>query len=599
MLRAVRVVVCFVVPLTALTLAAGSVVRRHNWLQDRLQRVVAAELARTTGREVRVGSLEGDLRHGVVLRDVAVGEEGGLAQGEVLWVEELQVKYDLNAILHREQPPARAVSEVVIRRPRVTIVRRVDGTINLQELVKPSKKRVPPEERFAGKVRIEDADITYIDETLTSPDGKPLRQHVVEADVELDLGRPDWLAFTTTMVSADESFGELRASGAVDQKTHFVSADATISEVPLRRWYEFYGPRPEAEVLGGVADVAGSVYVLPPSGEGKPETGYDLSAAIRGGKFRVPQVRSGPIELSGDVRVTPAGLVLAGGRVRVAGVNADVNGTVSCWEDPTIDATVEAQGVTMAAVKALLPAGVEFPPAGVPLEIEGAASVRAQVAGSLARGSVKGEVKLPGRVVVEVEGVGRLVGDGLQADVKLLDWSGPQVEADVRVARLVVPSVALGEESEDGEPAPTLQLEPLRNVRAKVLWANGKAVAAGKLQVGSASIDQVRISDLSGDYVFADDVLRLTHLRASVLGGTIEGDGVVALANGEQPLLVYCRGRIADVRIDNDQKLPFKLGVPLSCIAERHCGGQVQYCLGRGRVSCRQAEAHDRQAAGG
>ncbi|MDD5557147.1 MAG: AsmA family protein [bacterium] len=144
---------------------------------DRLLETARAAIERSLGRRVAFSSLAPSFWPGVgvTASDVAVYEADG--ETPLLTTESLAVRVRLLPLLWRSV----RVSTVALRRPRASLVRREDGTWNIEDLFKPERPPTPPDAPPApparrpsftvsvGSVRVRDGVLTASDPAWGRP----------------------------------------------------------------------------------------------------------------------------------------------------------------------------------------------------------------------------------------------------------------------------------------------------------------------------------------------------------------------------------------------------------------------------------------------
>lgn len=141
---------------------------------------LASVLERASGRSVGLESLSICLGGGVDLVNLKIGAPGGLADP---WLEASKVH--LNLSLSKLLFGKLDATDLDIDRPRLRVLRRADGTLELADLVRPSRSASPsaePEGREPSNLqfRLHDAEVQLVDEptnsrvTLQNVDGEGL-----------------------------------------------------------------------------------------------------------------------------------------------------------------------------------------------------------------------------------------------------------------------------------------------------------------------------------------------------------------------------------------------------------------------------------------
>jgi autotransporter translocation and assembly factor TamB len=135
--RALRVLVIVSVLLVGL-LVVGALLTQTAWFRERLRRFAVRQAATALEGRLEIGSIEGDLVHGVTLRDVAVVQD----DVRVVSVGRVDVAYGVGSLLS----DGRTVRQITIDRPVIDAVRTPNGW-NVASLLKPRPPADPNKPR--------------------------------------------------------------------------------------------------------------------------------------------------------------------------------------------------------------------------------------------------------------------------------------------------------------------------------------------------------------------------------------------------------------------------------------------------------------------
>ena len=153
------------IPVTLLIIAGAIyVVHQISRVTGYANVIIADELSRRFNKEVRIGSASVDKLGTAVLEDIRVANGRTFAHGTLVSVRKVVIHYDWRAMLFGGKAAA-SVSRVDVTAPSVLLVRRVNGSFNITELLKrPPGPAKPP---FKGKVAISDGRARFLDYAVT------------------------------------------------------------------------------------------------------------------------------------------------------------------------------------------------------------------------------------------------------------------------------------------------------------------------------------------------------------------------------------------------------------------------------------------------
>lgn len=192
MTRFRRLVLLLVTALPVLALLTWSLVylrQQVNQLAGRAHVLIADELQRRFEKQVSVGSTR--ISPGViVLEDIRVAKGKTFADGTILSIPRLFIHYSWRDAVFGGKG-ASAIRDVVVMRPRVLLVRRPDGSFNINDLLKPPPG--PRRQPFAGLIKINHGEVEFRDYAVTP--GRP-RGPIFARDVNGVLSAADHPVYT-------------------------------------------------------------------------------------------------------------------------------------------------------------------------------------------------------------------------------------------------------------------------------------------------------------------------------------------------------------------------------------------------------------------
>ncbi len=157
-----------VVVLVLSALPAGP---QHAFIRATIKRV----LVDRTEREVEIGRVHRSLWRGIVVDGLRIAEPGGFAQGTVIGVDRLSLRWSLLGLLLHLRDPMPAIAAVEVDGPLVKARRDATGRWELIELFKPEVEKPEKPFTFGGRVVIANGLVELIDQ---SAPGGPFSQTI-------------------------------------------------------------------------------------------------------------------------------------------------------------------------------------------------------------------------------------------------------------------------------------------------------------------------------------------------------------------------------------------------------------------------------------
>ncbi|MFO7945398.1 MAG: hypothetical protein R6V19_01090, partial [Armatimonadota bacterium] len=542
-----RILLAILVPVVGIVAVAYLyIANNETWLHSRVQEVIARQAADTLTRQVRVGPVSGDLINSITVHGVAIGREGGLAEGAVVSADEITVRYSLLDIFTRKRAPAAAVDEVIVTGLLADVVRDPAGQVNLQKLIPPAKKIVPPEQRFSGKVRVSDSSVLYTDHSGIAGDDV-LKLALTNVEGLLDMSRPDYLQGEFAADAGKEKFQHVEAKFGMQQGGPGLVLRGRVSAVNLA-WARRFWPQPAVGIRRGTASVDVSVY-RPPSEDA--QTGFTVRGTVQSATASVPALRHLPVTVSGRFTATPQGVTTPGLDARMAGLRADIRGSLTNFQAPILDVDVRASTPAPLEVMRVLPGEVAQ---RIPrMEFDGPVTVEGTITGDPAHAEVDMQIQAPDNVSVWAHEDIPIHAQGVDLAVHLLDTSDPALLTDVSATSVSSETVPLAKMADIQWPD-AVTVSPLENVSAEVRWANAEPGVRTDLSIASVNAGDMSVDDISASALLLGDVAQLKNIRLNALGGELTADAVID-TNADNPT-GYIEGTIADMQVAGLSALP-------------------------------------------
>ncbi len=480
MVGRIATVIIFVLVTALLLVVAGRelLTPEDRW-RDWLQVLVAQQMADTFQREVSLGGIEIGGMTRVVARDVTLRGDGPDEPDTLVQAERVEIDYDLESIIRGEVAPAAGIDRVKVSGAWVSAERDEAGVVNLLALLPPADEPAPAEDSFQGVIEFEDSAVHYQDFGVTSVRGEPLEVELAGLSGTVDMRRLGW---TEIEVSAWERMGRLDYLDAMvemNPATGLVWVEVDIAGANAPWWYAFFADVPGVVVDGGVADLHGTL-ALVPADETPGGIMVTADVALHQGSVSLAVLGGASVSAEGEFTTSLNGVEIKRLDGWLGQTRLKIEGGVTEFTDPCLELAFEASVPDAAELTRLLGDGAPLP-AG--LDLTAPLTVIGELVGPPTTANLTATVSLPGEVAYVADGVSADAAD-LTAQVCLLDLSEPNMRGSVDLARLAVGQVApsvFG--AEDGALPGPLGMTPLEDLRAEVFWADGSPVAHTNLRV--------------------------------------------------------------------------------------------------------------------
>ncbi len=509
---------------------------QSRWARAQLRAVIAEQLAQRSGREVQVGTVEGNLLTGVVINGLAIAAGDHLADGVVLAAERIRVDYDLFAII-RGRPPLACIPRVEIDRAYADVARDEQGIINLTQIFPPPEppRVIPPEERFRGQVVITNSVIDLRDEAAPTRDDRALELRLTDVSGEALISQYGPLYVHLETGATNQRFAAAELDVRADTETNAFAVDGKLRGLDAPWWYEQFVRSPGFDLTEGTIDGRFTVWwgINPESSGGLD---YFASATVKDATAQVAALR-GPVRFDAQASVTPAGANIQSLSGRWAGASVRGTGSLFDWSDLTVDLSARVTNLAPEFVLELLPS--DSLPAVKLLGQAGRLNANLQVIGQLADPSVELAARIRGttNLVVQDDFPGAV--SGLQVQASIPSVASPAVAAQV-TAETLSPAPWTTSDGSAGDSAQhTVHISDLQNVELSLAYAGATPVLETTLQVGCATVDDLSVANLQGRVQMAGNTVRLSGLQAEVAGGKVIGQALAGWDEDHHPQVYF------------------------------------------------------------
>lgn len=254
---AVEAAVYVLIAAALIALLAGYTVSRRGWSRETLRKIAAQEIANLLGGTVNLGPVTGDIWHGMTVHGFSLDDPSGR---QALAAEQLDIDWDLPAILRGTVAPTQAVRRLRIVRPYVVLVQDETGHLNLERLyfmlTRGAKAAGPPPRLVLEIVG------GAMDYDLRGPKVRQFLRsgHIRDLNLTLDLRRPalTLLSAKASAIGAPLRWANIQAGFVTG--TGAVGLTAALQGVDLPAFLGALGAKGSVRMLGGMADGQATLY---------------------------------------------------------------------------------------------------------------------------------------------------------------------------------------------------------------------------------------------------------------------------------------------------------------------------------------------------
>lgn len=340
-----------IVPLVVLlTMSTKYVVDQSDHALNYVHSIAEDQISKALGRDIIIRSIKiFPIGHaeasGIALPDLP---GPGVSSGQNLaMAEKVIVDYDMNSLIAGNG--VQSVKKITVNRPVVNLIRRPDGRMNIQDLVKPPTGPAGPP--FQGQIRIVDATVLY-DDFKGFAKIKHFTTNLRKFNASLDARIPGVYRALIDATGEPDKIKTLRVSARYDAITKAIIANVNVSAISLPYVGSIFGLSRDISISKGDIDIkAGTKFSLANSKIGM--RALDASIAFNNLTASSPRFGINATSLSGNAVVTGEQAVvnLAG---TFAGSHGEIRGVVSGIKNPKLDFAVDLPNVNYSSILRLV-----------------------------------------------------------------------------------------------------------------------------------------------------------------------------------------------------------------------------------------------------
>lgn len=520
------------VPILVILVWGGIYIARQiDRLLNDMGPILTQELAARLDREVRVGKVRVKPFGVAVLEDVSIAEGKRLADGAILSARRVTIRYDVNALV-TQSAGAQSIKTVDITEPRINLVRRKDGTFNVQDLLKPPPG--PPGRPFKGTIRITGGTATFKD-FFAHTNALPVITHIHDVEGFVDARKCPIYSFRVSANGQNGAFGRAITAGFYDSRTKSVGLDVTATDVSAPRLKDYLGVTDKLEVLGGTLRIAAGIDLR--RVDGRYKTTISGAMRVTNAIVRMPWFSEPIRQVNGSIALVRNRAALSL-QTPLAGSQARLKGTITSFENPVLDMSITSPNPDYTRLSRL----VEMPEAVRQVSISGRGPIDVRVSGKASDPLVEVTARVPSVSASGYDARDVMLSAAYRAgSVELRSarfnfargsWTlngtltnagkgAIDLEADVRNLDLSALRLPLG-------PQPY----GIANARFAVSGTVANPTFATEAKITNGSLGGVAFASASARVRYASGKTQIQHLTVSgIAGGSIRARGEAARGN--------------------------------------------------------------------
>ena len=254
----------------------------------RVRRIIERQASERLEREVTIGSLEVDFRSGIRATDVRIGERAGFDSNGFARADMLDLRVRVWPAL--VSLGGRIHARVEIERPEITVVRNVDGELNIGDLIEMLAEERDPLDALSLDLRITGGTLNLVDRAGPEP------RRTVLSELNASAVLPSYDDPLTYEVSGRAEEGSFRLAGSPklfherEVQPDQIDGDvlqATVSDLPI----PLANVPPELKTVGGTLTVTAENGSIAAVGQFRAATAWPDIAPAAGLDVTVDLVR--------------------------------------------------------------------------------------------------------------------------------------------------------------------------------------------------------------------------------------------------------------------------------------------------------------------
>lgn len=491
-------------------------------VRQSLRPLLAQEMKKALGRDVRVGAVSVQGFNRVIIRDTEIARTASFSDGTALTVPRTEARINLIAyLLHREDGPLAAIRRITLQRPALTVNRNAAGEWDFQDILDRLAAQRTTQQAWKGQLLIAGGDLSYRD-AHTFGTAHPFRQRLVDVRARVQPARGGSYGFVLAAHGAQRNIGRIEVAGQYSG-TGDTRVDLTANRVAMKEIARYLPAKlPITFEDGTAAFRLSALFTALPA----PHTARRLSPAqltaevdLSGVGLRLDELKAPIVATSGRLRLVhnraqyPRGsrLELVNVRARAAKLPIRLSGSIADLNlfdlqrlNPRFDLRLSVDGRDGSEITGL------FLPGELPRKLS-------------LNGPISADARVTGR-----PGALQIAGTLHSARVRLYDFAGNDAHIKFHArpsARAGQPTIEASAKLHDARVGNSTLDGLALTLRSTTPW---RQLERDPHFTGDAEIAHLRFPGgeterVSGTLQANKRGVRATELTARMLGGTVQG----------------------------------------------------------------------------
>ncbi|MBU4418697.1 MAG: DUF748 domain-containing protein, partial [Candidatus Omnitrophica bacterium] len=213
----------------SLILFGATVYLNKVFLPEKIKSLIVSTLAKQTGKDISLSSLEFNIFRGLVLHDLVIAD----GQNVILSTRQASCTIFIWPIFKKQI----IIPGINLKSPYIFLERRADNSFNLQDLFAPQPSAKKADFSVAVfKVTIADGNIVFQDDTLAAKSKKEIKN----IQLSLQLGLPVKLKFNLSAELVNQPPVLINASGEYKILSRELAANLALKDLSPREFSAYY-----------------------------------------------------------------------------------------------------------------------------------------------------------------------------------------------------------------------------------------------------------------------------------------------------------------------------------------------------------------------
>lgn len=490
------------------------------WGRDRLQEIAAKALSEFLGATVYIGKFSGNFLTGITLHDITIAAPQARPPQAVFQVDRVVLKYDLIAVLKRQQEPLESLKSIVLYQPRIWVDRDRQGQLNLMRFI-PKPRKPTPEPKFQTPIRIVDGALYYTDNSPFYRSGKVAVQ-LEKLTGLIEFPQPGRMEAGLSAIVASHQARSIAATIINDANKQAFCLQANISQLDLPWANGLVAPPGLPRIRSGRADVKGNLTIF--SASQPSRVTLNAQTVLDNMRVQVPQLGGDEVRLQGPLSVSLDGLQTSGLQIEHRGARYLLQGAVINFAHPTLDLAVASPSAPLGILAGYFPVLREA--VGVTLDPATRGRVDVKAIGPLEWANVKAQLEIPGSLVGRSKELGLVSLHGINLNAHIIGLSDPLVNAQATVKHLSAPKATAHFAPSNLK---TLKLNTMQNIEAGLSTSGPHYRLQLQAMIPDINWADLNISQANIKAVVTDGKANIQNLTARGMGGILNTRGTISL----------------------------------------------------------------------